>query len=115
MQFFRVPHPPFAGVLCNQSHCVFFFGYTSPLCIQKLLGGLPLNLDRYGDKFLPFSAQNGMTRYRHCHTDSPALQILFKYLARILTSKIAVQDDPLCIPHIQARILYCLYCQFRRH
>ena len=68
MQFFRVPHPPFAGVLCNQSHCVFFYGYTSPRCIQKLLGGLPLNLDRYGDKFLPFSAQNGRTRYRHCHT-----------------------------------------------
>ena len=47
--------------------------------------------------------------------DSLALQILFKYLTRILTSKVAVQDDPLCIPHIQARILYCLYCQFRRH
>ena len=66
-----VPHPPFAGVLYNQSHCVFFFGYISPLCIQKLLCTLPLHLDRYADRFLPFSARNGTTPCRHCHMDSP--------------------------------------------
>ena len=52
-------------VLCNQSHCVFFFGYTSPLCIQKLLCGLPLNPDKYEDIFLPFSVQNGRIPCSH--------------------------------------------------
>ena len=55
-------------VLCNQSHCVFFFGYTSPLCIQKLLCGLPLSPDKYEDIFLPFSVQNGRFPCRHYRT-----------------------------------------------
>lgn len=70
MLLFWVPHPPFAEGLGNQSHCVFFYGYTSFLCIQKLPDGLLINLDMYGDKFLLFSVQNGMTRYKHCHMDS---------------------------------------------
>lgn len=42
--------------------------------------------------------------------ESLTVQIFFKCLARILVSKVAVQEEPLCIPDIQARILYSLYC-----
>ena len=51
--YIRQFHPlqvlTFAEALCNQSRYVFFFGYTIPLCIQKLLCGLPLYLDKYED------------------------------------------------------------------
>ena len=42
-------------------------------------------------------------------------QAVFKCLARILASKVAVQNDPFCIPDVQARILYRFHCQFRCH
>ena len=38
-------------------------------------------------------------------------QVILKYLARVLTSQIAVENDSLCIFDIQAGILYRLYCQ----
>ena len=50
-----------------------------------------------------------------CVQDSFTAQAIFKCLARILASKIAMKDDPSCIPDIQARILYRFNCQFRRH
>ena len=40
-------------------------------------------------------------------------QAVFKCLARILASKVAVQNDPFCIPDVQTRILYRFRCQFR--
>ena len=42
-------------------------------------------------------------------------QAVFKCLARILASKVTMQNDSFCIPHVQAGILYRFHCQFRRH
>ena len=36
-------------------------------------------------------------------------QIVLKYLACVLASKITMENEPLCIPDIQAGILYRLY------
>ena len=95
-------------VLCNQSHCVFFFGYTSLLCIQRLLCGLPLNPDKYFFLFqyriegfhagiivwISLTAK-GMQDF------FPA-QAIFKRLACILASKVTMQNDSFCIPDVQA-------------
>ncbi len=42
-------------------------------------------------------------------------QAVFKCLARILASKVTMQNDSFCIPNVQAGILYRFHCQFRRH
>lgn len=42
-------------------------------------------------------------------------QIVLKYLACVLASKITMENEPLCIPDIQTGILYRLYSQLRRH
>ena len=42
-------------------------------------------------------------------------QVILKYLARVLTSQIAVENDSLCVFDIQAGILSRLCCQSSCH
>ena len=53
-------------------------------------------------------------RLKECRISFLA-QAVFKRLARILASKVTMQNDSFCIPDVQARILYRFHCQFRCH
>lgn len=50
---FFSPNPPFAGESYIRWHCESVCDYTTILYTQRLPGGLPWNLDKYADKFLP--------------------------------------------------------------
>lgn len=111
MLLFWVLHPPFVEGLCSQSYDVFFYGYTNLQYIQRLLFGL--RWIWIGMEIDFFLFQHGMEGFytsivlwipltaEQVHNPL-ADQISFNYLARILAFQVAMREDTLSIPDIQA-------------